>query len=379
MKMKRKITISLIILAVIVAGIAIYFAQKPKEPETIKIGAILPLTGPAAQLGLPKKNAFILAMDEINISGGVSGKRISIIFEDNKGIPAEGVSALQKLINIDKIKIFYVDITAVAMACVPVADKNRVVMFVGSAHPNITEGSDWVFRVFTSGALEAKLLSRYLNKEGVKSAYILYINDPLGQETKRIFEEEFSGKVVGADAFQKDEQNFRAIVQKIKKLDPEKIAIFDYGIVLPTILKQLLEGGVSSRKIVGNIGFAGPRVRELSPDMLEDVIFTAPAYIYRLDNLKEQSLEMRNFINKYKAKFGVLPDYTAAFAYDAIMILIDAIKKYKDNPVKIREYLLSVKNFQGVSGKVTILPNGDSITDIVLATYKEGKIKPLSE
>lgn len=356
---------------------------QPDRPQeaTIKVGAVLPLTGNLARLGEPKKNAILLAVDEINRQGGVDGKQLSVSFEDNKGDPKEGVSAMQKMINVDGIKFFFVDITAVALACVPVAESNKVVMFAGSAHPTITEGSGYVYRVFTSGAQEAELLAQHLGRQATKAVYVLHVDDSLGQDMRKIFEQKFTeagGRVVGADSFKTGEQDFRPILTKIKGARPEKVAIFDYGVTLPQILKQAHELGIPSDRIAGNIGFVGPGIAKLDAPLREGAVFTGPAYAYRA-NSESPTDVMRTFLGQYQGSYQQPPDYTAAFAYDTFKILAAAMRGAQGDVERVRQNLLGVSNFPGVTGNISIRPNRDSYTDVVLAVYQGDKIVQVAE
>jgi branched-chain amino acid transport system substrate-binding protein len=351
-----------------------------KATEPIKFGAVLPETGNAAQLGVPKKEAFLLAAENINASGGISGRKIEIVLGDNMGDPKTGINVMQKLKSVDGINLFYVDITGVAYACAPVADQLKVVMFAGSAHPSIADMSPWVFRVFTSGDQETEVLSNYLSAQKVKTVYVLHINDSLGEASldylKRKFEKQ-GGKVLGSETFKTGQQDCREILIKARDSKAEKIVIIDYGVTVPMLLQQAQELGIATNTIMGNIGFVGPRVAKLDQKLINDIVFTGPSYAYKYRSPDSQN--MKAFVDGYKAKYAKDPDYTAAFAYDTLNILKEVISKVGDKPDAVKEGLLNVKDFQGVSGKISFKPNGDTITEVSLMTYKDGLAIPLEE
>ena len=379
MHSKKRWLLFAIAVAVIVVVSGVVYTQRSIGPREYQFGAILPLTGDMARLGEPKRDAIQMAIDEINRLGGIDGKSLTLRLEDSKAKPEDGVTILQRLIDLNGIRMFYVDITGVALSAAPIASARGVVMFAGSAHPSITVGHLGVFRIFTSGAQEAKILSEYLVGRGVKTAFVLYVDDPLGQDTKTVFErlfQERGGKLVGSEKFKSGAQEFRSILSKAKASGADTVAVFDYGVTLPQILQQARQAGISSEKITGNIGFVGPGVVRLDAVLKEGVVFTGPAFTYRILS-EASSPAMQTFIREYEARTKKLPDYTAAFAYDTIKLLSAALKGTGGDPQKLKNNLLSTREFPGVTGNITILPNGDSSTDMVLATYKSGKIVSL--
>jgi len=386
------ITVGVVVVALIIVGVVI--TQRPEKPEgppvvgplstpqiaeVVKFGAILPLTGNLAKLGEPKKEAFQLAVEDINAGGGIKGHKVELVLGDNKGDPKEGVTVLQKQINLDKVKLFYVDITRVAYACVPAADANKVIMFAGSTHPAITEGSPWVFRVFTSGDQESDLLAEYLVKQKAKTIYILYTDDILGESFKEYLTRKFGekgGKVVGSDSFKEvGQQDFKTVLSKAKASNADKIVLIGYGVAFPTLIQQLNELKIPHDRVIGNIGFVGPKVAGLDPALTDGMVFTGPSFTYRSSTLEDP--KVKGFVGQYQAKYGKVPDYTAAFAYDTIMILAQVIGEGGDDVNVIRQGLLKIKDYEGVSGKITFRPNGDTFTDTSLAGYKGNKISLL--
>lgn len=351
-----------------------------KEEDVIKFGAVLPQTGNLSQLGIPKQEAFLLAEDHINKKGGIEGKKIGIVFGDNQGEPKIGVSVFRKMHDIENVRIFYVDITRVANACIPIADQLQCILFAGSAHPAITEGSNWAFRVFTSGDQETTILAKYLSESNIESIFILHTDEVLGEYSRDYLTRKFinqGGKVLGAEAFKVGQSDCRSILLKARDSKAGKIVLIGYGVTFPIIIKQINELKIPHQKIVGNIGFVGPRVASIDPTLLEGMIFTGPTFSYRSSNPEDE--KMRKFVDDYKNKYGENPDYTAAFAYDTIMIIKDVILSTGLDYNQIRQGLLRIKDYHGVSGKISFLPNGDTITDTELMTYSNRLVVPYKE
>ena len=152
--------------------------QPKKEPEVIKIGAILPLTGDASIYGSALKEGLDLALEEINTKGGIIGKKVVVIYEDSQADPKVAVSAINKLINIDKVKIILGEMfSSVTLAIAPIAQKSQVVLISptvsAEAVPNV---GDYIFSIYPSDAYDGKFLANFVyNEIEKKNAAIIFV------------------------------------------------------------------------------------------------------------------------------------------------------------------------------------------------------------
>lgn len=177
--MKSKVWIGIAVVVVAVAIIAVIWGTKERKPEIIKIGGILPLTGDAAQWGIPPRNGAQLAVDEINAKGGVAGKRLVLTVEDTRCEPKEGVSAFSKLLAEQDIKIVLGGVcSSVTLAVAPLAERNHILLVSpASTNPKITSAGDFIFRVIPSDDLRGKVFAEYLfNDLKIGRVAMLYIN-----------------------------------------------------------------------------------------------------------------------------------------------------------------------------------------------------------
>jgi branched-chain amino acid transport system substrate-binding protein len=362
--MKRKILIPLTILVVIIAAIAIYFTQKPKEPETIKIGAILPLTGNNAWFGEHARNSLILLEEEINSQN----KLLEIVIYDSKSDPKEGLNAYRKMI-LDKITRCYVGLDPVAKTIVPNIEKDNVVMFVGSVDNDIAKMSKNLFRLYYGFRNESVAESEFLIKKGVKSVSML-LRD-VGVIKK--YKEEFLGNNLKQNGittkrieyFDPTTKDFRTLLTKILTDRPDAIVMSEYGVFYPTIFKHLRSLTSSPPLILGGLGMLN--VKEEDFPLYEGVIFTAPAYFFISDSISD-------FRNKYIKRFGIPPTYEAYYAYDAVKTLYLAIRNSDGTTEGIRKYILE-NQFKGVSQPVIKFDkDGDLDVSVVFKTFKGGKI-----
>jgi len=377
MKMKKKITISLIILAVIVTGIAIYFTQKPKEPETIKIGAILPLTGSASEIGEQHKMGLMLAVDEINSQGGINGKKLEIIYEDDKNDPKEAVSAFNKLANIDNVPIVISAMSTSSMAIYPIAEQKIIVLFANCGHPEITMLSDWVFRNFPTSKHEAQRMTSFVwNTLKIKNLTILYINDAFGEAAMKEIKKEFEslgGKILAVEPFEKDKTDFRSQIMKVLQLNPEAIYVYGYGKANGLMVKQIKESGYKGL-LLGSYNFSIEPTLGIAKSVLEGSYFTVPAFDPSLE-----SKEIIDFVNRFQQKYNKLPNWNTVIEYDAVNLIAQVIKNKGSSSYKIKSGLENYGDFKGVAGEYKVVMKNEWVPKLFIKTFRQGKIMKVEE
>jgi branched-chain amino acid transport system substrate-binding protein len=375
--MKRKILIPLAILVVIIAAIAIYFAQKPKEPETIKIGAILPLTGSASEIGEQHKMGLMLAVDEINSQGGINGKKIKIIYEDDKNDPKEAVAAFNKLANIDKVPIVITAMSASSMAIYPIAEQKKIVLFANCGHPEITMLSEWVFRNFPTSKHEAQKMTHFAwNTLKIKNLAILYINDAFGEAAMKEIKKEFEslgGKILTIVPFEKDKTDFRTQIMKVLQLKPEAIYVYGYGKANGLMVKQIRESGYKGL-LLGSYNFSVEPTLGIAKIALEGSYFTAPAF-----DPSSESKEIINFVNRFKQKYNKLPNWNTVIEYDAVNLIAQVIKNKENSSDKIKSGLENYGDFKGVAGEYKVVMKNEWVPKLVIKTFRQGKIMKVEE
>jgi len=374
---KKKTYIAIIIIIVLLA-LGYYAFTYQAEKETIKIGAILPLTGSAAELGDIKKNGMIIAAEEINEAGGIKGKQIRIIFEDSRNDATTGLVAMRKLIDFDKTPVIISAMSGVAMSLTSVANKEKIVLFANAGHPFLSKSGIYVFRNYPSTEIETKPMSDFILEKEPKQLSILVINDDYGialKESLKNYLRNTSVKIVSEDVFDKNDEDFRSILIKTIEQKPEAIYLGGYGTAIGFVAKQLRELGFNGR-ILGSSGLLFPDVVKIAGEALESAVATSPGF-----NPESSDPYIKNFIDRYKKKFGEAPldMQDAAMEYDSIKLIAEAIKKGGYSSDGIREALLSIRSFKGAMGELNVLPTRDIEIPIILKTIKNGNITVFGE
>jgi branched-chain amino acid transport system substrate-binding protein len=344
--------------------------------EVYKVGAILPLTGDISEYGQRCKKGMDLAVEEINKEGGMNGRRIEIIYEDSEGSAKAGVSAAQKLINIDKVKtIIGAVASSVTLAIEPITSNSDVVLISpASSSPNLTGISPFFFRTWPSDVLEASVLADFAFKKlNIKSVAIIYVNNDYGIGLKHEFKKTFDslgGKVVSVDGYPQNNTEFRSILTKAKAKKPQAIYLAGYHKEMAFATKQIKEMKIKSQ-ILGDADYGIEELINIANDAAEGAIYATPTYEPHKGNKA-----MITFARKFKEQYGKEPSIFEANAYDAVNILSIGMRRVGDNSKKIAAFISKLKNYDGASGLITF-EKGDARKNITIKTIKGGKFVDL--
>jgi len=344
----KKITITLLVLFLVSCS-----------PTEIEIGAVIPLTGPGAFLGESLQNGMMLATDEIG--------DFTVIYEDSKASPKEGLTAYQKIKATHDPIATIVAFSGVSKALLPVMDQDKMPMFMtlvsGSGY---AAQSEYAFRYFTNADMEAPIMADFAIEEGYNDFAVLYIDDEYGNDYFRVFSETVeknNGNIVAAETFTRADADFKTQLFKIDSANPDAVYIVGYDSHLLLILKQAAEVGVEAQ-LMTNWVLASPTNIEKAGSTAENVLITTPAY-YLADNTE--------FAQKYIARYGKSPDAYAALGYDTIYVLKDALDNASTKEELVEE--LKQTNLEGLMGKISASAEGEMNFALYPAIVENGKVK----
>ena len=348
-------------------------SKKRPEPQKIKIGAVLPLTGEIAEYGKRCKAGMDLALEELNSKGGVNEQDITIIYEDSHGNPKDGVNALQKLISIDGVRIVVGAVaSSVTLAMEPISTRNKVILFSpASSSPKLTGISKYFFRDWPSDVLEATVLADFAHSElKIKNVAILYVNNDYGLGLKNELMKRFlelGGQVPVVESYEQGATDFRTQITKIKAKDPNAIYLAGYHREMAVATKQIRELGIDVQ-ILGDADYGVQELLEIAGAASEGAIYSTPEY-----EPSSGSTSMKRFTKAFRAKHGTEPSIFEANGYDAIKILSQAIADVGMDTDKISDYISSLKNYQGASGDISFGVNGEVSKPVTIKIVKNGK------
>jgi branched-chain amino acid transport system substrate-binding protein len=318
-KVKKQISVA----AALVMAAGVFFSGCKGDSETIKIGGIFPLSGNIAVFGSEARNGIMLAIDEINAAGGVNGKKIELISEDDEGNPEKSVNAYNKLTAKDKVNIIIGSLTSgCTIAITTKAQVQKVVLVAPAATAEaVTDAGDFIFRVCFIDPFQGTVGGLFAaNVLGAKRATILYDNSndySVGLKDNFIttFQNQ-GGEIVSSESYSTGDVDFNAQITKLKAANPDMVYLPDYYNTVALIAKQLRAQGINT-PIVGSDGWDG-----ITENAGNEVLNGFYPNHYASDSPDPKA---QNFVKAYQNRFGSVPVSFAALGYDSMYLIRDAI------------------------------------------------------
>lgn len=333
---------------------SVAFAATP-----IKIGALFAVTGPAAFLGEPERNTAKMVVDEINKAGGVKGRKLELVVYDTTGDATKAVQLATKLIKDDKVvAIIGPSTTGETMAVIPVAEKDQVPLISCSAGSKITDPvKKWVFKTAQNDALAVGKIFEYLQKHKQTKIAILSVSDGFGasgREQLKAQSAKYGITIVSDDTYGPKDTDMTAQLTKIRVSPAQALVVWGTNpgpAVIAKNARQLglkqplyMSHGVSSKKFIELAGDAAEGVRLPSGKVLVCDL---------LPNTESQKKSLMAFVKDYQNHYKAEGDHFGGHAWDAVMLLKNAIERGADTPAAIRDQLEKTRNFCGIGGTFT--------------------------
>ncbi|MDO5695995.1 MAG: ABC transporter substrate-binding protein [Eubacteriales bacterium] len=371
--MRKKILATVMAGAMILSGCG--GAGSNGGGDKIKVGGLAPLTGKVAIYGVSASNGTKLAFEEINANGGILGKQVEFILEDEKGEVVDAKNAYGKLVS-EGIDALIGDITSgptYAVAEDAEADGIPMITPTGTQF-NITEGRTNIFRVCYTDPYQGEVLAKYMknNLKKTKVAVMKNTSSDYSNGVAQKFEEE--AKALGLDvvvtvSYGDEDKDFKAQLAQINEKKPELILIPDYYEKIALIAPQAREAGVEA-KFIGPDGWDGILQQfggdEASLKTVEGAVF-ANHY-----SQADKAEKVQNFVKAYKDKYNEDPTAFSALGYDAAYLLKEAMEKAgTTDKAKVVEALKGI-DFDGVTGRLKFDDNNNPIKDITIIKIENG-------
>jgi branched-chain amino acid transport system substrate-binding protein len=344
------------------------------NPNEIRIGEFAALTGSQATFGQSNHEGLLLAVSEINAAGGINGKQLVVTTVDDQGKPEEAAVAVTKLLTQDASQVIVGEVaSSLSLAAAPICQNNKVPMLSpSSTNPKVTQVGDYIFRVcfidpfqgqvmadFASDKLKAKTAAIFRDQ---KSDYSMGLAD--------FFIARFQakgGKIVTDQSYVQGDIDFKSQLTGIRAAQPDVIFVPGYYTEVGLIARQARELGMK-QPLLGGDGWDSPKLFEIGGGALDGC--------YHSDHFTAQSLDpkVQAYVKKYQAKWGHAPDALATLAYDAAGVLAQALRSAKSLMGEdIRDAIASVKNYEGVTGTISIDANRNAVKPAVVLKISGGK------
>lgn len=348
-----------------------------KKEDVILIGEYGSLTGDDATFGISTNKGIKMAFDEINAKGGIKGKKVKLVTEDNQGKNEETAKVVNRLITQEKIVALIGEVaSARSLIAAPIAQKNGIPMVSpSSTNPEVTQKGDNIFRVCFIDPFQGLVMAKFaIENLKVKKAAIFRKNgDAYSEGLADVFAAEFKkmgGEIVKDIQYQQKDIDFKAQLAEIKAQKPDVIFIPGYYSDAGNIAKQAKQIELKAT-LLGGDGWDSPKLHEIGGEAINGQYFSNHYTTESTDPV------VVDFIKRFKARYNdEVPDGLAALGYDAAKIVAEAIERAAEvNPKLIRDEIAKTKDFAGVTGKISMNAERNAVKSAVVVQVDNEKRK----
>jgi branched-chain amino acid transport system substrate-binding protein len=343
--------------------------------DAIKIGEFGSLTGDNASYGVSQNQGIQMAVDEINNSGGVLGKKIDLTVEDNQTKQGQTTTIVRKLISQDHVVALLGEVaSSKTLEAAPVAQEAKIPLIAtGATNPKVTQVGDYVFRVCFIDDFQAIVIARFVLEKlhKTKVAFLTDVKQDYSvglTQFARDYLQKNGGQVVKEQSYSSGDKDFRAQLTDIKSVNPDVILITGYYPEVSLIIREARQLGIKAA-FAGGDGWDGASLIPVGGKAIEG------SYFSNHFSTEDKSPAVQQFVEKYRKKYNKLPDAFAGLGYDSVNLLADAIKRAgSTDPEKLRDAIAETKDFPGVTGKITINAERNANKSAVIITIKNGAL-----
>jgi len=373
-----KSTLKSLVFLTIITALTLAAGGCSRETDEIKIGATFPLTGDNASYGVHLRNAIEILKDKINASGGIGGKQIEVLYQDDANEPKQAVSNLERFASMSGLPAVIGSAGSnCTLAMAPVANRTKtVIVSPTSSAAQISEAGPYVFRTVPSDAYQGELIANWIKELGYHKVAVFYVNNSWGVGMKDRFIKEFTkagGQVVAVEGGDELKSDFRSELLKLTQAHPDALFMPTYSKQGGRAVKQARELGITL-PLIGADPWDVPEFREAAGSAANGVMYTV------FDQYKGP--EYQKMASEYKKRYGEEPDVIAANGYDSLLVLAQAMRAAvaSHEPITgetVRENLLKV-DVVGATGRNKFDANGDVVgKTFTRKTIKDGKVVSL--
>jgi branched-chain amino acid transport system substrate-binding protein len=351
-------------------------APTPSASQELVIGHYASLTGNTAHFGQDTDKAIRLAVEEVNATGGVLGKQVKVVTLDDRGDSAEAANAVTRLIDVEKAVTILGEVaSSLSLAGGRVAQRRQVPMISpSSTNPKVTQVGDYIFRVCFLDPFQGKVMADFA-RDTLKFERVAILKDVKNDYSIGLadaFKAAFTargGQIPVEQSYSAGDTDFSAQITAIKAANIQGLYVPGYYAEVGTIARTAQRLGVKV-PLMGGDGWDAPDLFKIGGDALDGSFYSnhfAP---------DAATAKSQKFVAAFQAKYGQEPTGLGALGYDAAGVLFEAIKQGgKTDPKGIRDALANVKNFEGVSGNISINANRDADKSAVIVAIENGKGK----
>lgn len=364
------------IISLLAITLVVFGCTKKNNENEIVIGSYSSNTGATATFGVYQLRGTEMAIEEINAKGGINGKKIKHINYDNKSDSDETLAVVNRLISQDKVVAILGEATSGRSKIgAQVAQQNKVPMLTSSAtNPDVTKVGNYIFRACFIDPFQGMVMAKFMTENlklkkaaimrDIKNDYSVGLSDIFADKLKGM-----GGEIVTDISYQEGDIDFKSQLTAIKAKKVDAIFVPGYYNEVALIAKQAKELGMT-QPLLGGDGWSSPKLFEIAKEAINGNYFSNH---YTTESTDPKTVE---FVKAFKAKYNEVPDVMAALAYDAAYLMAEAIKNTKEiTSENIRTELSKIKDFHGVTGKMSMDENRDAVKSAVVVQVQGEEYK----
>ena len=343
-----------------------------RADDEILVGEFASLTGASASFGQSSHKGTELAIDEINAAGGVLGKKIRLITEDNQSLAGQPATIVRKLISQDKVVAILGEVASSrSLEAAPICQQSKIPMISpASTNPKVTEVGDYIFRICFIDPFQGTVVSKFARGKGWKKIAILTdVRQDYSVGLTEFFVKDLlanGGEIVREQKYSTGDRDFKPQLTSIKAARPDAIFVPGYYGEVALIAKQARLLGIKV-PLIGGDGWVGDSLLKVAGKSLDGSYFSAHF------SADDEAPKVQEFVAKFKAKHGETPDDMAALGYDSAMILADAIRRAgTTESAALRDAIAATKGFDAITGTITLDEKRNASKPALILTVKNG-------
>ncbi len=350
----------------------------PVEGEAISIGAVLPLTGPASDIGKWQQKGLDLAVEQINAQRTGGAPKLRMIYQDSAGDPRTGVSAFSQIMAQRKPPVVISSLSSVSNVILPLTKEQKVTaILLAVSLPAITKQSEYAYRFNVGSEDEAKVMATYItNQAKLSRVAVYYINDEFGLGALEVFKRDFGatgGQIVWEESYAGAAADHKNVLAKMGQSKAQGLYVIGYTRASALAVKQLREMG-NKMPIFANMALTVPTFTQLIGDAIEGATFTTNYF-----DVSTTDERVRSFVQAYTQRYSEPPTFFGAFAYDSVQMLAPLLTSPQTTADDIRAGLTPQRQLSGVMGQFSVDGERNFRFPVKLVQFKQGKLQEIAQ
>jgi branched-chain amino acid transport system substrate-binding protein len=359
------------------------------QQNTVKIGAILAVTGPASNLGAPEAKTLQMLVEQTNAAGGLLGRKVQLVLKDSGASPEKALSFARQLIEEDQVlAILGPSTSGESLKIKDVAEEGRTILLsCAAAEAIVNPVAKWVFKTPQNDAFATLWIYRYLKERGLTRIGVVASNTGFGNGGMAQLEKyapENGIQILIAEAYDKDATDLSSVLTKLKARDVQAVVNWSIEPAQSLVAKNMRQLGMK-QPLLQSHGFGNIRYVQAAGQAAEGIVFPCGRLLIaeELPDSHPQKALLLNYKKQYESRFDEEVSTFGGHAYDAYTILAEAVRRAGSvEPAKVRDAIENLKGFAGTAGVFNFSPtdhNGLDMSSFEMLTVKDGKFALLKE